>query len=80
MFKLTCGWAPPSLCPLDVAHVINAPWPSPFATLPLPQTEEQKQGRPGNEAVVFTVSSCGGGSLDFIAAITQDHYYQVSHG
>jgi len=46
----------PSLCPLDVAHVMNASRLSPF--LPLfhfcvllsMQTEEQEQGRPGNEA------------------------------
>jgi len=30
MFKLTCSWAPPSLGPLDVTHVMNASRPSPF--------------------------------------------------
>ena len=46
----------PSLCPLDVTHAKNASRPSPFSplfhfcVLLSMQTEEQNQGRPGNEA------------------------------
>ena len=49
VFKLTCGWAPPSLCPLNVSHVMNAPRPSllsllfSFHVLLSVQTEVQKK-------------------------------------
>ena len=45
-----------SLCPLNVAHMMNAPRLSPFSplfhfcVLLSMQTKEQEQGRPGNEA------------------------------
>ena len=57
VLKLTCGLALPSLCPLDVTHMMNAPRPflfSPlfhFRVLLSMQTEAQNQGRPGNEAI-----------------------------
>ena len=62
MHKLTCGWAPPSLHPLDVAHMMNAPRPTLFSHVLLfhvllsTQNEEQKQGRPGNELMLVNIT------------------------
>ena len=57
LLKLTCGLALPSLCPLDVTHMMNTPRPSLFSllfhfrVLLSTPTEEQNRGRPGNEAI-----------------------------